>query len=166
MKLFRIKRHDCFCPANACLRTLSHSWRVQLPISIPGAFRFLIAGPLSQSWRRAPVSARTASSTPRTHDGDFDRTIDLVTLSDADLAQLFADVLRASLRSADHMLSRSPSRAEISARISLSTPLAYAETFGDVDNHSSPLDSASSELSSEGSCITWRFIEPLSRSWV
>ena len=74
---------------------------------MPGARLYRPNDALSQSRPRAPDDAGIGCSTPRTRDGNFDRTIDLTTSVDAATAQLSAGVLRAAVR----LLSRPRARA-------------------------------------------------------
>ena len=88
---------------------------------MPGACKRRPDRPLLRSRSRAPDDARIRCSTPRTRDGNFEHTVDLITTVDAAGPQLFAGVLRTSLRAVVRSLSRSRSLAKFGARKSFPT---------------------------------------------
>ena len=113
---------------------------------------------------RAPDDARIDCPTPRTRDGNFDRTDDQTKSVDAAQSQLSARVLRASLRAAVRSLPSSPARGNFGAQESFPTRRSRAERVEHDEDPSPPLEAASEELSSDGACACLRVTEPISWS--
>ena len=132
---------------------------MQLLIGMSGARKRTPDRPLLRSRSRASVGARIGYLTPRTCDGNFDRTTDLIRSVDAAEPQLFADVLRESLRASVRSLSRS--RANFGVRKSFLTRRSRVEEIELDEGSSPPLDSASWQLSNDGACAILRFTEPI-----